>query len=90
MAQWLRVLTALSELLSSILSNHMVAHDHLWWDPRVNALFWHIQREWQYAHIHKIDKSKKKRRRRKGRRKKRKRRRGVPAQAGSSMSSRPA
>ena len=29
MAQWLRVLTALPEVLSSIPSNHMVAHDHL-------------------------------------------------------------
>jgi hypothetical protein len=29
MAQWLRALTALSEVLSSILSNHMVAHNHL-------------------------------------------------------------
>jgi hypothetical protein len=29
MAQWLRALTALPELLSSILSNHMVAHNHL-------------------------------------------------------------
>jgi len=29
MAQWLRVLTALLEVLSSIPSNHMVAHNHL-------------------------------------------------------------
>ena len=29
MAQWLRALTALPEVLSSILSNHMVAHNHL-------------------------------------------------------------
>jgi len=29
MAQWLRALTALPEVLSSIPSNHMVAHDHL-------------------------------------------------------------
>jgi hypothetical protein len=29
MAQWLRALTALSEVLSSIPSNHMVAHNHL-------------------------------------------------------------
>ena len=28
MAQWLRALTALSEVLSSIPSNHMVAHNH--------------------------------------------------------------
>jgi hypothetical protein len=31
MAQWLRALTALPEVLSSILSNHMVAHNHLQW-----------------------------------------------------------
>jgi len=29
MAQWLRALTALPEVLSSIASNHMVAHNHL-------------------------------------------------------------
>jgi len=29
MAQWLKALAALPEVLSSILSNHMVAHDHL-------------------------------------------------------------
>ena len=29
MAQWLRALTALLEVLSSNLSNHMVAHNHL-------------------------------------------------------------
>jgi hypothetical protein len=29
MAQWLRVLTALPEVLSSIPSTHMVAHNHL-------------------------------------------------------------
>jgi hypothetical protein len=29
MAQWLRVLTALPEVLSSMLRNHMVAHNHL-------------------------------------------------------------
>jgi hypothetical protein len=29
MAQWLRALTALPEVLSSISSNHMVAHNHL-------------------------------------------------------------
>jgi hypothetical protein len=32
MAQWLRAPTALPEVLSSILSNHMVAHSHLSWD----------------------------------------------------------
>jgi hypothetical protein len=29
MAQWLRALTALLKVLSSIPSNHMVAHNHL-------------------------------------------------------------
>jgi hypothetical protein len=29
MAQWLRALTALPEVLSSIPSNHMVAHNYL-------------------------------------------------------------
>jgi len=29
MAQWLRALTALPEILSSIPSNHMVGHSHL-------------------------------------------------------------
>jgi hypothetical protein len=30
-AQWLRALTALPEVLSSIPSNHMVSHNHLEW-----------------------------------------------------------
>jgi hypothetical protein len=29
MVQWLRALTVLPEVLSSILSNHIVAHNHL-------------------------------------------------------------
>jgi hypothetical protein len=33
MAQQLRALTAFPEVLSSIPSNHMVAHNHLLWDP---------------------------------------------------------
>jgi hypothetical protein len=33
MVQWLRALTALLEVLSSIPSDHMVAHNHLEWDP---------------------------------------------------------
>ena len=32
MAQWLRELAVLPEGLSSIPSNHMVAHNHLQWD----------------------------------------------------------
>ena len=31
MAQWLRALSALSEVMSSIPSNHVVAHNHLQW-----------------------------------------------------------
>jgi hypothetical protein len=33
MAQRLRALAALPEVLSSIPSNHMVAHNHQYWDP---------------------------------------------------------
>jgi hypothetical protein len=33
MAQQLKALTALPEALSSISSNHMVARNHLKWDP---------------------------------------------------------
>ena len=32
MAQWLRALTTLPEVLSSIPSDHMVTHNHLYWD----------------------------------------------------------
>ena len=32
MAQWLKALTALPEVLSLIPSNHMVAHNHLQWE----------------------------------------------------------
>jgi hypothetical protein len=32
MAQPLKALTTLPEVLSSIPSNHMVAHNHLYWD----------------------------------------------------------
>lgn len=32
MAQWVRALTALPEVLSTIGNNHMVAHNHLSWD----------------------------------------------------------
>jgi|UPI00001F698C hypothetical protein len=32
MAQQLRALTALPEVLSSIPSNHMLAHNYLYWD----------------------------------------------------------
>jgi hypothetical protein len=33
MAQQLRALTALPEVLGSLFNNHMVAHNHLLWDP---------------------------------------------------------
>ena len=33
MAQQLRALTAFPEVLSSNLSNHMVAHNHMQWNP---------------------------------------------------------
>jgi hypothetical protein len=32
MAQWLKALSALPQVLSSIPSNHMMAHNHLQWD----------------------------------------------------------
>ena len=32
MAQWLKALIALPEVLSSNLGNDMVAHNHLYWD----------------------------------------------------------
>jgi hypothetical protein len=43
MAQWLRALAALPEVLSSIPTNHMMAHNHL--IMKSDALFW-------YAGIH--------------------------------------
>jgi len=33
MAQWLRALAALPEVLSLIPSNYMMAYNHLKWDP---------------------------------------------------------
>jgi hypothetical protein len=33
MAQWLRALAVLLKVLSSNSSNHMVPHNHLYWDP---------------------------------------------------------
>ena len=32
MAQWLKALTSVPKVLSSIPSNHMVAHNHLQWN----------------------------------------------------------
>ena len=37
MAQWLRALTALPEVLNSISSNHMVAYNHLYWDSMFSS-----------------------------------------------------
>ena len=37
MAQWLRAPTALLKVLSSIPSNHMVAHNHLEWDLKPSS-----------------------------------------------------
>jgi hypothetical protein len=37
MAQWLRALAALPEVLSSVPRNHMVAHNHLQWDLRPSS-----------------------------------------------------
>jgi hypothetical protein len=38
MAQWLRALAALPGVLSSILSNHIVAHNHLQWVPMPSSI----------------------------------------------------
>jgi hypothetical protein len=35
-AQWLKALTTLSEVLSTILSNNVAAHNHLLWDPKTS------------------------------------------------------
>jgi hypothetical protein len=37
MAQWVRALTALPKVLSSIPSNHMVAHRHLQWNLTLSS-----------------------------------------------------
>jgi hypothetical protein len=37
MAQQLRALTALPEVLSSIPRNHLVTHNHLYWDPMTSS-----------------------------------------------------
>ena len=48
-AQWLRALTALPEVLSSNSSNHMVVHNHLKWDLMSfsdvyeESIFWYIK-----------------------------------------------
>jgi hypothetical protein len=55
MAQWLRALTLLPKVLSSIPSNHMVAHNHLQCDLTPSS----AMSEDNYnvlTHIHKINK----------------------------------
>jgi hypothetical protein len=54
MAQRLRALTALPEVLSSIPSNHMVAHNHLSWDPMPSS---GVSEESDSVIIYKINKS---------------------------------
>ena len=53
MAQWLRAVTALPEVLSSIPSNHMVAHNHLQWDLMPSS---GVSEDNYSVHIHKINK----------------------------------
>jgi hypothetical protein len=59
MAQWLRALTALPEVLSSNPNNHMVAHSHLYWD--LMHLLVCLKTATVYLHI--MNKSKKKKKR---------------------------
>jgi hypothetical protein len=40
MAQQLKALAALPEVLNSIPSNHVVAHNHLYWDPMLSSGVW--------------------------------------------------
>jgi hypothetical protein len=54
MAQWVRALTALPEVLSSIPSNHMVAHNHLQWDLAPSS---DVSEDSYSIFIHKINKS---------------------------------
>jgi hypothetical protein len=56
MAQWVRALTALPEVLSSIPSNHTVAPNHLQWDLTPSSGV-HEDNVLIYAHIHEINKS---------------------------------
>jgi hypothetical protein len=79
MAQWLRALTALLEVLSLIPSNHMVAHNHLQWYLMPSS---GVSEATVYSiHAHKINKSLKKKRERERRKNRKKKDRGV-ARAG--------
>ena len=51
MAQQLRALAALPEVLSSILSNYMVAHNHLQWDPMPSS---GVSEEMDSVHVYVI------------------------------------
>jgi hypothetical protein len=51
MAQRLGALTALPEVLSSIPSNHMVAHNHLSWDLMPFSRGWGVKIATVYSHI---------------------------------------
>jgi hypothetical protein len=57
MAQWLRAPTALPAVLSSIPSNHMVAHNHLQWNLMPSS---GVSEDSDIALTHKIIKSLKK------------------------------
>jgi hypothetical protein len=35
--RWLSTLSALPEVLTSTLSSHRVAHNHLYWDPMLSS-----------------------------------------------------
>ena len=45
MAQRLKALASLPEVLSSFPSNHMVAHNHLQWNPMPSSTDIHADRE---------------------------------------------
>jgi hypothetical protein len=69
MAQWLRALTALPKVLSSIPSTQ-----HGGSQPSVmgsDALFWCVRRQWQCTHIHEINKEEEEERERERKRERR-------------------
>ena len=53
MAQWLRAPHVLPEVLSSILSNHMVAHNHLQWDLMPSSGMYYIYTQNTHTYINK-------------------------------------
>jgi hypothetical protein len=57
MAQQLRALTALSQVLSSIPRKHTAAHNHLSWDLMPSTgVSEDSDSEFTYIHIHKLNK----------------------------------